>query len=52
MGEVDKKAALNCGFITYPQLSSLVTTNTFIDRKQVVREPRVFSSGLNPKWKS
>jgi hypothetical protein len=50
--EVDKKAALNCGFVTYPQLFCLVTTNTFIDRKQVVREPQSFNFDLNPKRKS
>jgi hypothetical protein len=50
--KVDKKAALNCGFVTYPQLSCLVTTNTFIDRKQVVREPRVFDYVFNLEMKS
>jgi hypothetical protein len=40
--EVDKKAGLNCGFVSFPQLPALVTTNTFIYRKQVVREPARF----------
>jgi hypothetical protein len=31
--------ALNSGFLFYPQLSVLVTTNTSIDIQQVVREP-------------
>ncbi|MEN9304874.1 MAG: hypothetical protein RLY76_142 [Actinomycetota bacterium] len=37
--KVDKKMALNSGFLFYPQLSVLVTTNTSIDIQQVVREP-------------
>ncbi len=52
MGEVDKKAVLNWGFITYQQLSSMVTTNTFIDRKQVVREPQVLNPVFNLEMKS
>jgi len=36
---VERKAALNCGFLTYPQICVLVTTNTSIDIQQVVREP-------------
>jgi hypothetical protein len=52
MVKVDKKAALNCGFVTYPQLSGLVTTNTFINRKQVVREPRVFNHVFYLEMKS
>jgi hypothetical protein len=52
MVKVDKKAALNCGFVTYPQLSGLVTTNTFIDRKQVVREPQVLNPVFNLEMKS
>jgi len=31
--------ALNSGFLTYPQICVLVTTNISIDIKQVVREP-------------
>jgi hypothetical protein len=42
--EVDKKAVVNCGFVSFPQLFSLVTTNTSIDIQQVVREPRGFKS--------
>jgi hypothetical protein len=49
---VDEKAALNCGFVAYPQLSGLVTTNTFIDRKQVVREPRALNPVFNLEMKS
>ena len=32
-------AALNRAFISFPQLSSLVTTTNFIDKKSRVREP-------------
>ncbi len=42
--KVDKKAVVNCGFVSFPQLFSLVTTNTLIDIQQVVREPRGFKS--------
>ena len=42
--EVDKKAVVNCGFVSFPQFYSLVTTNTSIDIQQVVREPRRFKS--------
>ena len=32
-------AALNRAFISFPQLSRLVTTTNFIDKKTHVREP-------------
>jgi len=44
---VDRKAVLNCGFISYPQLLPLVTTNSSIDIQQVVREPFAFHRDKN-----
>jgi hypothetical protein len=38
--KVERKARLNCGFLTSPQLQPLVTTNSFIDIQPGVREPR------------
>ena len=46
-GVVDRKAVLNCGFISYPQLLPLVTTNSSIDLQQVVREPFAFHRDKN-----
>ena len=41
---MDKKAALNCGFVSYPQLSALVITTISIDIQPVVREPQELNS--------
>jgi hypothetical protein len=32
------KAALNCAFLSFPQLNCLVTTTNFIDKKSHLRE--------------
>ena len=45
--QVERKAALNCGFLTSPQLQPLVITNSSIDREQVVREPLALYINMN-----
>jgi hypothetical protein len=46
-GKVDRKAVLNCGFLSYPQEYLLVTTNSSIDIQHVVREPLAFQKKKN-----
>ena len=36
--------ALNCAFISFPQLNRLVTTTNFINKKSHVREPLFITS--------